>query len=54
MIELPEAVTFAAQMNEHIKGKRIESAERENSPHKWAFYNRPRAERSRRPCCAEG
>jgi hypothetical protein len=42
MIERPEAVTLARQIGEHLKGARVVSAARENSPHKWAFYNRPR------------
>src|SRR3990172_10428018 len=40
MIELPEAMTIARQMTEALKGKRIESGIRGNSPHKFAFYNR--------------
>lgn len=40
MIELPEAVTIARQMDENLKGKRIRDAERGNSPHKFAFYTR--------------
>lgn len=47
MMELPEAVAMAEQMNAELRGKRIASAERENSPHKWVFYNRPRAEYER-------
>lgn len=38
MIELPEAVTIARQMRETLTGKRIASAMRGNSPHKFAFY----------------
>ena len=49
MIELPEAVAIAAQIDEHLAGKKIVSAERENSPHKWAFYNRPREEYEQLP-----
>ena len=41
MIEHPEAVTIANQMAETLVGKRIESAMRGNTPHKWAFYSRP-------------
>ena len=41
MIELPEALTIAEQMSEELKGKRIKSGIRGNSPHKFAFYNRP-------------
>ncbi len=40
MIELPEALTIAEQMNDELNGKRIESGNRGNSPHKFAFYNR--------------
>jgi len=47
MMELPEAVTIAGQMNAELRGRRIASAERENSPHKWVFYNRPRADYER-------
>lgn len=39
MIELPEAQTIARQMSEELEGKRIESAMRGNSPHKFAFYS---------------
>lgn len=38
MIELPEACTIAGQMNATIRGKRIGSVTRGNSPHKFAFY----------------
>ena len=41
MIELPEAIVIARQMNEVLRGKRVENALRGNSPHKFAFYNRP-------------
>ena len=34
MMELPEAVVLAAQMNKALPGKRIAEAERENSAHK--------------------
>jgi len=44
MIELPEAVTIANQMAETLVGKRIASAMRGNTPHKWAFYSRPAEE----------
>jgi formamidopyrimidine-DNA glycosylase len=40
MIELPEALTIARQMNDELKGKRIKSSNRGNSTHKFAFYNR--------------
>ncbi|MBI2300408.1 MAG: hypothetical protein HYU66_15945 [Armatimonadetes bacterium] len=38
MIELPEAVTLARQIDAELAGKRIVSAVRGNSPHKFAFY----------------
>ena len=40
MIELPEALVIARQMNEAIAGKTIASAMRGNAPHKFAFYTR--------------
>ena len=40
MIELPEALVIARQMNEAIAGKTIASAMRGNTPHKFAFYTR--------------
>lgn len=33
---------MAAQINAELTSRRIVAAERENSPHKWVFYNRPR------------
>ena len=44
MIELPEAVVIAAQMDRELKGKRIVAGNRGNSPHKFAFYTREPAE----------
>lgn len=44
MVELPEVVTIARQMNEELKGCKIEECTCGNSPHKWVFYNRPREE----------
>ncbi len=41
MIELPEATTIARQMNNGLQGKTIADGNRGNSPHKFAFYNRP-------------
>ncbi len=38
MIELPEAVTIARQLNETIKGKRIVEGSAGESAHKWVFY----------------
>jgi len=40
MIELPEATVIARQITAELKGKKIESGIRGNSPHKFAFYNR--------------
>ncbi len=40
MFELPEFTTLAKQMNETLKGKRIESGKLGNSPHKFVWYNR--------------
>jgi formamidopyrimidine-DNA glycosylase len=40
MIELPEAVNLADQMNHALQGKQIESCLRGNAPHKFAFYSR--------------
>ena len=44
MIEHPEAVTIAEQIDATLGGKRIASAMRGNTPHKWAFYSRPAEE----------
>jgi len=41
MIELPEATTIARQMDEELRGKRIESGIPGNAPHRFAFYSRP-------------
>ena len=38
MLELPEAVVLARQINENISGKRIISATANHSPHKFAWY----------------
>lgn len=37
MIELPEALLIVRQMNNELRGKRIEYGNRGNSPHKFAF-----------------
>jgi len=37
MIELPEAITIARQISKELKGKKIVSATRGSSPHKFAF-----------------
>ena len=39
MIELPEALIIARQLNEILKGKSIEFGNRGNTPHKFAFSN---------------
>ncbi len=44
MIERPEAILLASQLDQTLRGRRITAAERENSPHKWVFYSRPREE----------
>ena len=38
MIELPEAVSIACQLNDTIKGKRIVEGNAGESAHKWVFY----------------
>lgn len=38
MIDLPEALTIARQMNEALRGKTIAAAIRGNAPHKFTFY----------------
>jgi formamidopyrimidine-DNA glycosylase len=38
MIELPEAIAIAAQLNQTIRGKRIVECDTGDSPHKWVFY----------------
>ena len=40
MIEFPEALTIARQINIELKDKHIESAVRGNVSHKFAFYSR--------------
>jgi len=37
MIEFPEAITLARQISKELKGKKIVSATRGSSPHKFAF-----------------
>jgi formamidopyrimidine-DNA glycosylase len=39
MIELPEAITIARQINVELKGKMIADGNRGNAPHKFAFYS---------------
>ena len=38
MIELPEAVTIARQLNQELRGKRVVSIEAGASSHKWVFF----------------
>lgn len=38
MIELPESLIIARQLNETVKGKRIEQADAGHTPHGFAFY----------------
>jgi formamidopyrimidine-DNA glycosylase len=38
MLELPEAITLARQINENISGKRIVAATANHTPHKFAWY----------------
>lgn len=40
MFELPECVTIAHQMADHLSGKRIVKGTLGNSPHKFVAYNR--------------
>lgn len=47
MIELPEAVSIAKQLNKTIKGKRIVDANTGDSPHKWVFYKPEREKLAR-------
>ncbi|MEL7603811.1 MAG: endonuclease VIII, partial [Bacillota bacterium] len=38
MLEIPESTTMARQIGETLTGRRIESAQANASPHKFAFY----------------
>ena len=40
MFEMPEFLTLARQMNETLKGKKIQRGQLGNSPHKFVWYNR--------------
>jgi formamidopyrimidine-DNA glycosylase len=40
MFELPEYAILARQMNDTLKGKRIQRGQLGNSPHKFVWYNR--------------
>lgn len=44
MIELPEAITLAEQINQYLTGKTIHSTEAAQSPHKFAWYQGDPAE----------
>jgi formamidopyrimidine-DNA glycosylase len=44
MIELPEATRLARQIGEELGGGAVAAGSCGNSPHKWAFYNRPQEE----------
>jgi hypothetical protein len=44
VIELPEAMVFAEQLNAEVCGKQIQSGTFGSAPHKWAFSNRPAEE----------
>lgn len=39
MIEIPESITIAKQLNETVKGKKIVQAQTEHTPHGFAFYS---------------
>ena len=39
MIELPEAITIAEQLDRSLRGKVVAQVLRGNTPHKFAFYN---------------
>jgi hypothetical protein len=59
MIELPEALTIAGQMDWELRGRRTESATHLSWPIKWAFHDNPPEEiehipRGRAAGAAEG
>jgi formamidopyrimidine-DNA glycosylase len=39
MIELPEAVTLATQLDKTVKGRRVATVVANHSPHKWAWFH---------------
>ncbi len=41
MLELPESLTLAKQLEETVKGRRITAAEANQSPHRFAFFFGP-------------
>lgn len=44
MFELPEAIVLVDQMNNTLRGKRIQKGTLGNSPHKFVWYNRTHEE----------
>ena len=48
MLELPEAITLARQIEETLRGRRCVSAVADHSPHKFAWYYGDPAEYGRR------
>ncbi len=40
MFEIPEIVTLARQVNDHLAGKQVVAGSLGNSPHKFVWYNR--------------
>lgn len=48
LLEIPEALTIARQINDSLKGKRISNVEAASSPHKFAWYYGDPQEYSRR------
>jgi formamidopyrimidine-DNA glycosylase len=44
VIELPEAVTIARQLDGELRGRRIVEAAAGNTPHKWVFFRPSRDE----------
>jgi len=47
VFELPEVVTLAAQINETLTGKAVQSGSLGNRPHKFVWYNRSHEEFAR-------
>ena len=39
MLEIPESVTIAKQLNETVRGKRIKEVETEHTSHSFAWYH---------------
>ena len=40
MLELPEAITIARQMNRELRGKRIETCVAGHAPHRYTSWNK--------------